>query len=333
MAAKAQVKIELKEARQLILREAAALSGLAENLDDGFAAAVRMVYECKGSVVVTGIGKAGIVGQKISATLASTGTPSHFLHAAEAVHGDLGRLRKEDVAIVLSHSGSSEEIVRLIALIKQLGNKMIGITGKLDSPLAQHSDVTVSLGRIEEICPLGLAPTASTTCMLALGDALAMTVMKMRDFQSEDYARYHPGGALGRQLVTVEQAALFTRGKSLPMVSDKLTVSQAIAQADAQTEMRHGSVLLVDEAGQLSGIITDGDLRRALEKQGAALQECPVAKIMTPKPTVVRPNTLASEAMAIFHEKRIDEIPVVDEDGRPVGLIDVQDVVALKVVQ
>ena len=333
MAAKAQVKIEMEEARQLILREAAALSGLAENLDDGFAAAVRMVYECKGSVVVTGIGKAGIVGQKISATLASTGTPSHFLHAAEAVHGDLGRLRDEDVAIVLSHSGSSEEIVRLIALIKQLGNKMIGITGKLDSPLAEHSDVTVSLGRIEEICPLGLAPTASTTCMLALGDALAITVMKMRNFQSEDYARYHPGGALGRQLVTVEQAALFTRGKPLPMVSDQLTVSQAIAQADAQTEMRHGSVLLVDEAGRLSGIITDGDLRRALEKQGAALQECPVAKIMTPKPTVVLPNTLASAAMAIFHEKRIDEIPVVDEDGRPVGLIDVQDVVALKVVQ
>ncbi|MBN2375825.1 MAG: KpsF/GutQ family sugar-phosphate isomerase, partial [Sedimentisphaerales bacterium] len=333
MAVKAQVKIELEEARQLILREAAALSGLAENLDDGFATAVRMMYECKGSVVVTGIGKAGIVGQKISATLASTGTPSHFLHAAEAVHGDLGRLRDEDVAMVLSHSGSSEEIVRLIALIKQLGNKMIGITGKLDSPLAQHSDVTVSLGRIEEICPLGLAPTASTTCMLALGDALAITVMKMRDFQSEDYARYHPGGALGRQLVTVEQAALFTRGKPLPMVSDKLTVSQAIAQADAQTEMRHGSVLLVDEAGRLSGIITDGDLRRALEKQGAKLQDCPVARIMTTKPTVVRPNTLASEAMAIFHEKRIDEIPVVDEDGRPVGLIDVQDVVALKVVQ
>jgi len=178
-----------------------------------------------------------------------------------------------------------------------------------------------------------LAPTASTTCMLALGDALAVTVMQMRNFQAEDYARYHPGGALGRQLVTVEQAALFTRGKPLPQASDRLTIAQAIAEAEAKTEMRHGCVLLVDTQGRLSGLFTDGDLRRALKEKGAQVHNTPVADIMTKGPKVVTPETLASEAMAIFHKHRIDEIPVVDDDGKPVGLIDVQDVIALKVVQ
>jgi len=326
-------KIDLEEARELIRREAQAVADLAEGLDNGFSRAVQMIYNCKGNIVLTGIGKAGIIAQKISATLASTGTPSHFMHAAEAVHGDLGRLRTEDIAVVLSYSGESEEIVRLIALIKKLGNKMIGITGQAEAPLAQHSDVTILLGRIEEICPLGLAPTASTTCMLALGDALAITVMQRRNFQSEDYARYHPGGALGRKLVTVEQAAMFTRGMPLPQASEKCTLGQALEQAKAQTRMRHGSILLVDEKGRLSGLITDGDLRRALEQKGSRILETPVAQIMTRSPKVVKPSTLASEAMAIFHQHRIDEIPVVDDENRPVGLIDVQDVVGLSVVQ
>jgi arabinose-5-phosphate isomerase len=327
------VKIDLEQARDLMRREARAVQRLAEGLNADFSRAARMIYECTGAVVLTGIGKAGIIAQKISATLASTGTPSHFLHAAEAVHGDLGRLRPNDIALVLSHSGESEEITRLIALLKQLDIRMIGVTGKVDSPLAKHSDVTISLGQIEEICPLGLAPTASTTCMLALGDALAITVMQLRNFQSEDYARYHPGGALGRQLVTGEQAALFNRGKPLPQTSDRLTVIQAITEAEAKTEMRHGCVLLVDEQGRLSGLFTDGDLRRALKEKGTQVFTTPVAEIMTKRPKVVKPDTLASEALAIFHKHRIDEIPVVDNDGKPVGLIDVQDVVALKVVQ
>jgi len=333
MAQKTNVKIDLEQARDLMRREAQAVERLADGLNTDFSLAAQLIYECSGTIVLTGIGKAGIIAQKISATLASTGTPSHFLHAAEAVHGDLGRLRPEDIAIVLSHSGQSEEIARLIALLKQLDIRMIGITGKDDSPLAKHSDVTISLGQIEEICPLGLAPTASTTCMLALGDALAVTVMQMRNFQAEDYARYHPGGALGRQLVTVEQAALFTRGKPLPQASDRLTIAQAIAEAEAKTEMRHGCVLLVDTQGRLSGLFTDGDLRRALKEKGAQVHNTPVADIMTKGPKVVTPETLASEAMAIFHKHRIDEIPVVDDDGKPVGLIDVQDVIALKVVQ
>ena len=333
MAQNPVVEIDLDQARQLLLREAQAISLLAENLDVGFNRAAQMIYACTGAVVLSGIGKAGIIAQKISATLASTGTPSYFLHAAEAVHGDLGRLRTEDIAVVLSHSGQSDEIVRLIALLKQMGVKMIGITGREDSPLAKHSDVVVSLGRIEEICPLGLAPTASTTCMLALGDALAMTVMQARNFQSEDYARYHPGGELGRRLITVEQAALFTRGKPLPEAPDTSTIQQALDLADGRTEMRHGCVLLIDEQGRLSGMFTDGDLHRAIRQKGPEVHSMPVSELMTRNPKVVKPDTLASEAMAIFHRNRIDEIPVVDDEGRCVGLIDVQDVVALKVVQ
>ena len=327
------VKTALEAARELMRREAAAVAALAEGLDSSFSEAIEMIYRCKGTVVLSGIGKAGIVARKISATLASTGTPSHFLHAAEAVHGDLGRLRDEDVVIVLSHSGSSEEIVRLIALLKQLGIRMIGITGQNDSPLAEHSDVTVSIGKIDEVCPLGLAPTASTTCMLALGDAMALTVMTMRNFQAEDYARYHPGGALGRKLVTVEQASLFTRAEELPMVPDTVTIQQAIEQVEQQACRRRGCILLIDKTGELSGLVTDGDLRRAIGQKGKQMHTCPVAEIMTANPKVVHPDTLASEALAIFHKYRIDEIPVVDHEHRPVGLIDVQDLVALKVLQ
>jgi len=326
-------KIDVKEACELMHREAEAIVQLADSLNDDFSRAVRMIYECTGSVVVTGIGKAGIIGRKISATLASTGTPSHFLHAAEAVHGDLGRLREQDIALVLSYSGQSEEIVRLIALLKQLGLPMIAVTGDEHSPLAQHSEVALWLGSLEEVCPLGLAPTTSTTCMLALGDALAIAVMKLRNFQAADYARYHPGGALGRKLVTVEQAALFSRGKALPQAPDHCTVQQALQRAEASASLRHGCILLTDENGRLSGLLTDGDLRRGVENKGPRVHNLPVAQIMTKNPKVVHPDTLASEAMAIFHEHRIDEIPVVDRNGRPVGLIDVQDVVALRVLQ
>jgi len=333
MANKTDTPVDISQARDIICREAQALRQLAELLDQSFIDAVQMIYQCQGSVVLSGIGKAGIIGQKISGTLASTGTPSHFLHAAEAIHGDLGRVRGDDIVMVLSYSGSSEEIVRLIALLKKQAVPMIGITGYKQSPLAKHSDVTLWLGNIEEVCPLGIAPSTSTTCMLALGDALALTVMQMRNFQPEDYARYHPGGALGRQLITVEQAALFNRDKKLPIASQNCTVGQALQKAEAEAALRHGCILLTDDDGKLSGILTDGDLRRGLESQGPQLHNSPVSKIMTRNPKTVRPDTLASEAMAIFLKHRIDEIPVVDHVHNPVGLIDVQDVVALKIVQ
>ncbi|MBN1764853.1 MAG: KpsF/GutQ family sugar-phosphate isomerase [Sedimentisphaerales bacterium] len=333
MAKNSTIAIDLDLAREILRREAGAVAQLAEHLDGNFSVAAQMIYDCLGSVVVTGIGKAGIVGQKISATLASTGTPSHFLHAAEAVHGDLGRLRDKDIAIVLSHSGESEEIVRLIALLKKLQVKMIAITGNTKSPLSQHSEVTLWLGNLEEVGPLGLAPSTSTTCMLALGDALALTVMKMRNFQADDYARYHPGGALGRKLITVEQAALFSHGKTLPLAPETSTVQQALEQAEKSAALRHGCIILIDTQGKMTGLLSDGDLRRAIRNTGEQALKLPVKKIMTKNPKVVRPDTLASEAMAIFHKHRIDEIPVVDKQGKPVGLIDVQDVVALKVLQ
>lgn len=313
--------------------EASAVAALADEISQEFAMAAELIFGCKGSVVISGIGKAGLVGQKISATLSSTGTPSHFLHAAEAVHGDLGRIRSSDIVLILSYSGQSEEIVRLIDLLKQMGVTMIALTGDVKSRLAQYSEVTLSLGRIEEICPLGLAPSTSTTCMLALGDALALTVMQMRNFQSEDYARFHPGGSLGRRLITVEQAALFSQGRPLPQAPDHLNVREALIAAEQSAQKRHGCVLLVDADGRLSGLLTDGDLRRGIERQDKDLFDRPVKEVMTVGPKTVRPDTLASEAMAIFHKHRIDEIPVVDQAGRPVGLIDVQDVVALKVLQ
>ncbi len=325
--------INLNVAREILLGESEAVARIAENLDESFIHAAGMMFQCEGTVIISGIGKAGIIGEKISATLASTGTPSYFLHAAEAVHGDLGRVRNLDIAVVLSHSGNSEEIVRLIAFLKQLGIKMIGITGCKESPLARHSDVTLWLGDLNEAGPLGLAPSTSTTCMLALGDALALTIMEARQFQAEDYARYHPGGSLGRRLVTVEQAALFSHGKALPVALDSGTVQEALEQAEAKVALRHGCILLVDEEGRLSGILSDGDIRRGLKEFGSQFHSILVRKLMTASPKVVTPKTLASEAMDIFHKHRIDEIPVIDDDGRPVGLIDVQDVLALRILQ
>ena len=323
----------LAHARQLIELEAAALKNMAEVLDDNFTKACARILACQGTVVLTGMGKAGLIAQKISSTLTSTGTPSTFLHPAEAIHGDLGVLRCNDLVIALSYSGASEEIVRLIGLVKQLDVPMIAITGKGDSPLAKHSDLTLNLGDLEEICPHGLAPSTSTTCMLAMGDAIAINVMQLRNFSSEDYARFHPGGSLGRQLVTVDQAALFTRGKPLPVAEDNLNLREAITAAEINTEMRHGCIMLIDDTGKLSGLITDGDLRRAMKTNGQAFLDQPVKTLMTKSPTVVQPTTLAAEAMAILHKHRIDELPVVDEKGYPVGLIDIQDVLSLKVLQ
>ncbi|MBI9018529.1 MAG: KpsF/GutQ family sugar-phosphate isomerase [Phycisphaerae bacterium] len=321
-----------RSACAVINQEADALKVMSQSLDDSFTHAVKMVLDCKGSVVLTGIGKAGIIGQKISATLASTGTPSHFIHAAEAIHGDLGRLRADDIVIALSYSGKSSEIVELIDHLKQQDVPMIGMTGNKNSPLAIHSNVTLWLGDLSEACPIGLAPSTSTTCMLAMGDALALTVMQLKDFQAQDFAKFHPGGSLGRQLVTVEQAALFSRGMKLPLAPLDCTLQQAIELAEADTELRHGCILLINDNGTLAGLITDGDLRRGIMQQKNKIHEIPATKLMTANPKVVRPDTLASEALSILHKYRIDELPVVDNDGKPVGLIDVQDVMALKII-
>jgi arabinose-5-phosphate isomerase len=270
------------------------------------------------------------VGQKVSATLASTGTPSHFLHPAEAVHGDLGRLREGDIVLVLSHGGETDEVTRLINLVKQQDVKLIAITAETDSTLGKYSDVVLSTGRMREACPLGVAPSVSTTCMLAIGDALALTVMKARDFSVEDYVRFHPGGSLGSKLMTVEQSMMFRPGEKLALAEEGDTVEQMLAKT--RDVKRHGAVMVVDGSGKLSGIITDADLRRLMASDGAATFGYRCGDIMTANCKRIRAGALAAEATAIFHKHRIDELPVVDEEGRPVGLIDVQDIVTIKVV-
>ena len=324
------MKFDVEYARGVILAEADAISQMVNVVDDSFVAALEIICSAPGSVIVTGMGKAGIIGQKISATLASTGTPSHFLHPAEAVHGDLGRVTSNDVIVALSHSGESEEILRLIDPIKQQQVKLIAITSNTQSTLGKHSDVTISMGKLTEICPLGIAPSVSTTCMLAIGDAIALTVMKARNFSVEDFARFHQAGALGAKLITVGQSMMFKPGEKLPVVKVGQTIGQMCD--DLKDLTRRGAVMIADSKGKLAGIITDADLRREMSEKGSAVFECKTEDVMTPDCKRVTENTLAAEAMAIFHEYRIDELPVVDDDDRPVGMIDVQDIVAIKIV-
>jgi arabinose-5-phosphate isomerase len=324
------VEFDLEYARKVINAEADAISSVTPIVDASFAQACGMIYNCSGSCIVSGIGKAGIIGQKISATLASTGTPSHFLHPAEAIHGDLGRLRNNDVVIVLSYGGETDEIVRLINLVKQLQIKLIAITGDSDSTLCKHSNVTLCMGRMSEACPLGVAPSVSTACMLAVGDAIAFTVMKARKFSVEDYVRFHPGGSLGAKLMTVEQSMMFRPGEKLPVVEDADTIERLLEKTDDLK--RHGAVMVVCKDGKLAGIITDADLRRLMTKHGRKAFEFKARDVMTADCKKIRADALAAEATAIFHKYRIDELPVVDTENRPVGLIDVQDIVTIKVV-
>ncbi len=324
------MEFDLDYARKVIEAEAEAIRSVTSIVDASFAEAVRMIYNCSGSCIVSGIGKAGLIGRKISATLASTGTPSHFLHPAEAIHGDLGRLRKNDIVIVLSYGGETDEITRLINLVKQLEIKLIAITGENDSTLGKYSDVVLCMGQRAEACPLGVAPSVSTTCMLAIGDALAFTVMKARNFSVEDYVRFHPGGSLGAKLMTVEQSMMFKPGEKLPLVEVTDTIKQLLEKTG--DVKRHGAVMVVDKDGKLAGIVTDADLRRLMTKEGQLCFKFEAGDIMTSDCKRVRADALAAEATALFHKYRIDELPVVDGENKPVGLIDVQDIVTIKVV-
>jgi arabinose-5-phosphate isomerase len=321
-----------KFAREVIAAEAAAVASMAAAVNSpAFERAVRLILECRGSILTSGIGKAGHVARKLSATLASTGTPSHFLSAADAVHGDLGSIRKGDVALILSSSGESDEILRLLNLIKKLNHPVIAMTASASSGLGRFADVVIEMGNIQEPCPLGLAPSASTTAMTALGDALALSVMKLRNFTSEDFALFHPAGQLGRKLIRVREAMTFRRGENLPVASESLSVGQVLHEV-SQIKRRSGAVILIDAQGKLSGIFSDGDLRRLItDNDGSALQR-PIEQVMTRAPKRVVESALAGEAMAIMRQYRIDELPVVDDRDHPVGLIDVQDLVVLKML-
>jgi arabinose-5-phosphate isomerase len=322
---------DLEYAKGVISSEAKAVGSLEAVVgEQAFADALQAIFDCRGNLVVTGIGKAGIVGEKISATMASVGTPSIFLHPVEAVHGDLGRVREQDVVLLMSFGGETDEIIRLIVLLKQQQITTIAVTGNANSRLARHSDIVLCIGRLQEACPLGVAPTVSTTCMLALGDALALTVMKARDFSKEDYARYHPGGSLGAQLITVGQSMEFGKGDNLPVIPQDATIAEMLDKT--RRIKRRGATMAVDSEGILAGIITDADLRRLFSEEGEGAFNKKVEHVMTAGCKSVEETTLAAEAMAIFHKYRIDDLPVVDRDGRPVGMIDVQDIVSIKVV-
>src|SRR6478672_5191728 len=251
-------------AGQVIEAEVNALRGLVPALDDHFDRAVKLILDCPGAVLTSGIGKAGHVGRKLSASFSSTGTPSHFLNPAEALHGDLGSVRKGDIVLILSYSGESDEILRMLSVVKKLGNPVIAMTATSSNALARFSDVVLELGKIEEACPLGLAPSATTTAMAALGDALFLTVMKSRNFTTDDFALYHPAGQLGRKLIKVREAMTFKRGENLPVASDRHTVAEVLREVSS-IKRRSGAVILADEkTGKISGIFSDGDLRRLI---------------------------------------------------------------------
>jgi len=317
-------------AKQVIKKEADAVAMMIDVVNDSFKSAVEAFHTCKGNIIVTGMGKAGIVGQKISSTLASTGTPSHFLHPAEAVHGDLGRVRKEDIVFVLSYGGETDEIIRLINLLKQQEIKMVALTGNGGSRLGKYADIVLCMPKIEEACPLGVAPTVSTTCMLAIGDALSLAVMKARNFTVEDYARFHPGGSLGARLITVGQSMMFKADQPMPLAHTNDTVKQMLEKTSKL--QRHGAVMVVNDTGELAGIITDADLRRHLTKAQTDGFGTKISEVMTANPKRICSTALAAEAMAIFHKYRIDELPVVGADNKPIGMIDVQDIVTIKIV-
>jgi len=316
----------LADARDVIAGEGRAVLGLAAHLGDSFCQAAHLVLGCRGRVVVTGMGKSGIVAQKISATLASTGTPSLFLHAAEAVHGDLGRITPEDVVIALSNSGNSEEVVRLVRPIKSLGASLIAMTREPDSPLARHANVVLHIGEVEEACPMGLVPTASTTAMMVLGDALAVSVFNRRGFSREDYARFHPGGQLGRQLMKVRE--VMRTGNENPVVGRSVSVRAALTVM-SDTPGRPGAVSILDDAGNLAGFFTDGDLRR-LMLHGDFDAEASIETVMHRNPKRVHLEQLVAEAARVLREHHIDQVPVVDDTGAPVGLVDVQDLLSTR---
>jgi arabinose-5-phosphate isomerase len=332
---------ELRFAKGVISDEAAALARLSEKLGDEFSSAVDRLERCAdvgGSVLVSGLGKSGLIGQKIAATLSSLGVAAHFVHPAEAAHGDLGRFRPQDVAICISNSGETDEVVNLAAILRQDVLPIIAIVGRENatpSTLERLADITLKLHLTHEAGePDFTAPTSSTTATLALGDALALALARRREFTEADFAKRHPGGTLGGMLRGVLEIIRFRAHPpeaNLPLISDALTVSQALREA-AQAGRRPGALLLVAADGTLSGIFTDGDLRRLILRDPAQLH-VPISTLMTRSPRTLRDSALVRDAVTLFRECRQDEIPIVDDAGKPVGLLDVQDLIALKLVR
>ena len=310
----------LSSGREVIETEAKALDNLLGRIDDAFVEACRLLYSCRGRVVVTVMGKSGHVGRKIAATLASAGTPSFFLHPGEASHGDLGMITSEDVVLAISNSGDTAEILTILPLIKRLGVPLIGLTGNPDSRIANEATVNIDVSVEQEACPLGLAPTASTTAALAMGDALAIALLEARGFSAEDFARSHPGGRLGRRLLLHISDVMHT-GDDVPAVAAKVRLSDALME---MTRARLGMTAIVDADRRVLGIFTDGDLRRTLDKE-VDVHKVTIDEVMTPGCVTVRADLLAAEAINVMEKHAIFALLVVDEEGRLVGALNMHD--------
>ncbi len=317
----------LDRAREVLQIEAAEIEAIAARLDEQFETAVQLILHCKGRVVVTGIGKSGHIGGKIAATFASTGTPAFFMHPAEASHGDLGMITEEDVVIALSNSGESDEILNILPTIKRLGTKVIGITGNAASTLATEADLHLSAEVSQEACPLGLSPTASTTATLALGDALAVCVLDCRDFSAEDFAKSHPGGSLGRRLITRVKDIMHTE-EALPFVQDNVLLTDALVE---MTEKSLGFTAVVNREQALVGIFTDGDLRRVFAK-GVNPASTTIADVMHQNPNTILADKLAAEAVELMEQKKINGLLVTDDTGKLVGAFNMHDLLRAKIV-
>lgn len=322
----AQSDPRLDHARQVIRTEAEALTEVASRLGASFLAAVDTIFRCTGRVCLTGTGKSADVAQKIAGTFNSTGTRAYLLDATRAVHGDLGMVAPNDVVLALSHSGESEEVVRILRPLRQLASALIGLTSNPKGTLAREADIAIVLGPLTEADPLGLAPSTSTTAMIAVGDALAFVLSRQRAFNHDDFARFHPAGSLGRKLMRVE--AIMRRGDELRIAPATWTVRQVFAQSVGRTR-RSGAVMLVDERGRLVGIFTDSDLARLFEQRRDHLLDEPIFRVMTPRPLTIRAGSRLLDALDILRTRKISELPVVDEEQRPVGLIDITDVLGL----
>jgi arabinose-5-phosphate isomerase len=318
---------QLRAAREIMRLEAVALWKLSDRLGASYCEAIRVIFVCKGSVIVTGMGKAGIIGQKIAATLASTGTRAHYLHPAEAFHGDLGRIHASDVVVMLTQSGETSEVVQLLPSLRDFSVPLISITASKKSTVGRASAVVIELGELEEVCSLGLAPSTSTTAMLAIGDAIALVLSKMKNFQAEDFARFHPGGALGKKLSRVDD--IMRPLEECRTARDGQTVRQVIV-ACSRPGRRTGAIMLVDADGRLTGLFTDSDLARLFERRDEAALDRPIAEVMVASPTTVLQGRRVGEAVTLLTARKFSELPVVDRNGRPVGMIDVTDVLGLK---
>jgi arabinose-5-phosphate isomerase len=314
----------IESGKTVIEIEARAVAALADRIGREFQEAVELIQQCRGRLIVTGVGKSGLIARKIVATMNSTGTPSIFLHPSDAIHGDLGMVRVEDVVLILSKSGLSDEIKQILPIFKRIGVRIIVISGNLNADLAQHADVVLDASVTEEACPHDLAPTASTTAALALGDALAITLLQLRGFTPADFALYHPGGILGKRLVLgIDQ--IMTSGEHMPVVHLSTPLKDSIIE---MTTKRFGATCVVDDQSCLAGIITDGDLRRLLEKD-TDMTRLLAVDVMTSNPKTIHPHMLASTALEIMEQYKITQLVVIDAEKRPAGIVHLHDLIQL----